>query len=271
MGTDKPGFRVGFGSVFRAAGFLFRAHRLWPISLVPGAILFALVTAFALLAVLLLRPAVTTWLNPEGGPYAALGAGLAGWLVAILAGALGALLALAITPPLSAPALEHIVSARERSLGVPDRQPIGLFAEMAFGLKAQLFAAGFAVPTLAVLWAIDLLFPPAAIVTVPLKLVVVSAALSWNLLDYPLTLRGVRLRDRLRLMAAHKAAILGFGLAFAALFWLPCFQVLMLPVGVAAAAELMWTILARDPQLLPGLARTSGDSAQVDRDAKLAP
>lgn len=267
---DHPvGFRVGFASVFRAFGFLLRAHRLWPIACVPGLLLLVLAAAAVGGALFGLRPAIVAWLSPEGTGAAAVGATIAGWLLSALAALAGLLVAVALTPPLSAPALERIVTERERTLAAPERRPLGFFVEMWFGLKAQLFAAAFAVPLLTALWVVDLLAPPAAVVTVPLKIIVVAFALAWNLLDYPLTLRGVGLRDRLSLLRAYKGATFGFGVAFAALFWLPCFQVLMLPVGVAAATELVWRLLERDPSLLPALERPA--SAQIDGDANLTP
>jgi hypothetical protein len=46
-------------------------------------------------------------------------------------------------------------------------------------------------------------------------------------------------RARVRVMRANAASILGFGSAFALSFWLACCGILLLPVGVAAATELL--------------------------------
>jgi CysZ protein len=122
-------------------------------------------------------------------------------------------------------------------------------------MRAQAFAACFAVPLLTVLWVVELFVAPAVFVTVPLKLIVTAFSLAWNLFDYPLTLRGIRMRERLRLVLAYKGAALGFGLGFALLFWFPCFGVLMLPVGVAGATRLVWQIMRADPNVLPSIER----------------
>ena len=76
----------------------------------------------------------------------------------------------------------------------------------------------------------------------PLKLLLGALGVAWGLFDYPLTLRGIGARQRLRFMSQHFAVVLGFGSAFSLVFWLPCFGLLMLPVGVAAATQLYWEI-----------------------------
>ena len=174
----------------------------------------------------------------------------------------GVFFALALTPPLAGPALEKIVALQERALGVSPRPPLGLWSEIWCGFRAQVFVLLGLVPILAALWLFELLLPPAAVVTVPLQLAVTSLALAWNLLDYPLTLRAVRMRERFALFKRYKAACLGFGAAFSLLFWIPCgCQILLLPVGAAAATDLVWHLIASDPELLPELGR--GSQAQA--------
>jgi len=71
----------------------------------------------------------------------------------------------------------------------------------------------------------------------------------------PLTLWGAPIRERMALINSHGAAMLGFGSTVTLLFWLPCFGVLMLPVAVVAATELLWSILESDPQAVPSIPR----------------
>jgi len=251
----RPGFGSGIGATVRGAGFLARSPRAWPYALIPAAILVALGTLLVVLSVHFVQPAIADLMPASSHWYWQMGRGFISWLVTILAGVLGLLLALAATPPLSAPALEHLVELEERELGVSQRQSIGFLAEIWCGLKAQAAAAMFAGPLLVVLWIVDLLFPPASVVTVPLKVLVTSLALAWNLFDYPLTLRGVPLRARLALVVKNPAATLGFGAGCTVLFLAPCFGVLMLPVGVVGATRLVWQLLEADPTLLPTLTR----------------
>ncbi len=244
----SPGFWAGAASVFRGIAFLCRTPATWLPGVVPAALLVALTALFVWLSVGQVEPLVASWLPQPDEWYAKVGVEFLSWLAAALTALLGVVLALAVTPPLSAPALEKIVGHRERDLGVPGRPPLSFLAEVWCGLKAQVWVALLAGPLLTLLWLVDLLLPLAAVVTVPLQCVVVSAALAWNLFDYPLTLRGVRMRERLALMNTHWRPTLGFGLAFSALFWIPCFGVVLLPVGVVAATELVWRILRSDPR-----------------------
>jgi len=260
-----PGFWAGAASVFRGIAFLLRTPATWLPATVPTALLAALTAVLVWLSVSRVEPLVATWLPEPTEWYARLGVEFLSWLAAALTALLGFVLALAVTPPLSAPALEKIVGQRERDLGAPERPPLGFWAEVWCGLKSQASVALFASPILVLLWLADLLLPIAAVVTVPLKCVVLSAALAWNLFDYPLTLRGVGMRDRLAVLNTHWRPTLGFGLAFSVLFWIPCFGVVLLPVGVVAATDVVWAILRSDPQArarLPALvpetaARTS--------------
>jgi uncharacterized protein involved in cysteine biosynthesis len=63
------------------------------------------------------------------------------------------------------------------------------------------------------------------------------------------------MRDRFTLVMRHKRTFLGFGSAFALLFWVPCFGVLLLPVGAAASTRVLWRILETDASSLPALPR----------------
>ena len=211
--------------------------------MVPGALLIALSALFGYGAVKLVQHGMHHLVGQPESWYGQAGASVLTWVGYVLSVILGLLLAVGLTPPLSSPALERIVAQVEGSLGVPERAPIGFFAEIWCGVRAQAMAAAITIPILLLLWIIEFFVSPAVFVTVPLKFLVSAFGLAWNLFDYPLTLRGMRIRARLRLLAGHKAAAFGFGIAFALLFWLPCFGVLMLPVGVAAATRLVWRIL----------------------------
>jgi uncharacterized protein involved in cysteine biosynthesis len=150
----------------------------------------------------------------------------------------GWFVAAALAAPLSAPALERIVEAVERQLGAPPRVPLGWFRELACGFRSLFGALLLAGPLLVVVWALEVFVPVLAPITIPAHVIVTSLLVAWGLFDYPLTLRGVGFRERLRLVGENFACVLGFGLAFALLFWLPCCGVALLPVGAAAATRL---------------------------------
>ena len=88
------------------------------------------------------------------------------------------------------------------------------------------------------LWIVGLVVPPLWPLIALLHAVLVSVAVAWNLLGYPLTLRGVRARERTRLMLRYAPAVLGFGAAFAAVSLVPGAALLLLPAGVVGATRL---------------------------------
>ncbi len=249
--------------VFRAFRFLAREPASWPLAVVP-ALIFAVIGAIGVtLGVTWLTPELFAQLglNDVEGLLGSLGRGAVAVLSTLLSGVIGFFVAFVLTPPLSSPALEHLVTMQEAALGIEKRPPMSFWAEIWCGLKAQFIALAAAAPLLAVLWVIDLLFPAAIVATTPLSVLIVSTALAWNLFDYPLTLRGVEVGDRIGFILANGKAVLGFGLAFSALFWIPCFGVLMLPVGAVAATRLVWRMLESSPHELPSLPRPKPEFA----------
>lgn len=250
----RPGFLTGFRAVFSGARFVFGTPSVWPYALVPLAVLCGLTAIFGWLSFALLGPALAQWLPASAG-LAAWGVTLLRYLGMLLAASLGVILSLALTPLLSGPALERIVERQERELLVGARAPLGFFAELLCGLRAQASAALFSLPLLGVLFIVDLLFPPAAVVTVPLKFVIAALGLSWNLFDYALTLRGARVRERLELVRRYPAATFGFGVGCSLLFFVPCGAIVLLPIGVAAGTRTVWALLRHDRELLPALPR----------------
>lgn len=115
-------------------------------------------------------------------------------------------------------------------------------------------------PLLVALALISMVFPPAAVVTVPLKVVVSSFVVAWDLLDYPFGLRKMRVRERLAWMRANLGSVLLFGASAGALLLVPLLGLFMLPCGVAAATEpwCAWSASAQ-PEL------NGGSSASTSR------
>ena len=76
-------------------------------------------------------------------------------------------------------------------------------------------------------------------VTVPLKFVVTGVLAAYDLLDYPLSQRGQSVADRVAFIRANLAAVLGFGVATAALLLIPGVGLFLLPFGVAGATRMV--------------------------------
>src|SRR5690606_4516211 len=113
------------------------------------------------------------------------------WLSSALAAYLSVLAAIALTPTLSAPALEHLVRLQEEDLGAPERPRRGFWFELRCELEAQLVALAVLLPLALLIWILGLVLPPLLPLVAVLNGVLVSVAVAWNLLGYPLTLRGV--------------------------------------------------------------------------------
>jgi CysZ protein len=85
---------------------------------------------------------------------------------------------------------------------------------------------------------VSFFFPPAAVVTFPLKLLVLALLVAWDLCDYPLSIRGLPVAERIAFVTRNLTAMVGFGFGLGLLSLIPCALVLVLPAGVAGAARL---------------------------------
>jgi uncharacterized protein involved in cysteine biosynthesis len=235
---SRLGFWDGVSSVGRAFAWLFATPRVWLWALWP-LITWMLFSGFAVYSAFnWVLGWVRSWFSAAtSGAQHALGVTVP-WVFTFLATLLGLFLAWLLTPLFSGPALEKIVRERERALGASARAEVGFVAGLLLGIKAQLTLAVVVTPSLLALWLFGWLLPPLMFATYPLKVVITVLAVAFVLFDYPLTLRGMSVRDRWHLIRDNPAPVLGFGAVFTALFWVPFASILLLPAGAAAAAEL---------------------------------
>jgi CysZ protein len=254
LSLQKPGFKDGLTSVGGAFGFLAKQPETWPAAIVPTLVFMAIASLGAVLGSIWLTPLAIGLVGLDGTTewYGALGRGALGVVSFLLSGAVGVVSSFFLTPPLSAPALEHLVKVQEDALEAPPRREQSFIAELWCGLKSQALAVAVSVPILVVLALVQFVLPWTAIVLAPAQWLVLCLAVAWNLLDTPLTLRGVPASVRIGLLLDHRPAILGFGAAFALLFWVPCLGIVLLPVGAVAATRLVWAMTGGAPdRLLP--------------------
>jgi CysZ protein len=243
------GAGLGLKSLVLAFKRLVSTPKLWPYALVPC------LTPIVLLALIIVfgaAPAVQealTWsgINAIDTWYGKAGETALSAILWLTSGVLALWVAIVLTPPLCAPALERLVRGEEEAMGAPPRARLSPWQEVGCGLQAQLMSLAFGLGVWVVLTLVNVLLPALVVLTLPLKVLAVAVALAWTLLDYPLTLRGITVRQRLRLFAAQPLAVLGFGLPFAVLFWVPCTSVVLLPVGAMAATRVVWQLASRAP------------------------
>lgn len=233
------GLLRGIGAFFGGVAFVVGTPRLWLRAMAP--VLTALVLTTALGAVGVWQ-AMALAHRVWGGGVAAtiLGVGLcvAAVLLALVVG-------VSLAQPLSGWALDGIVRAQRTALSLPPAADAGGPKVILGSLASALIAVAIGVPVVVSLTAIGWLFPPAAIVTLPLKVLVAGVLLAWDLLDYPLAARGVTLGGRARWCAIHWGSVVGFGLCAALVFAIPGLGLLALPCGVAGATRL---VAASPPQ-----------------------
>ena len=134
----------------------------------------------------------------------------------------------------------------EAKLGVPPWPETTMISEIVRSIEGLLVTLSLGAPLLAFLFLLGFLFPPLALITTPIQIVVTALLCAWDLCDYPLSIRGVGVRERVALLRRHLGAVLGFGLGLSLLSLVPCALFLALPIGVAGAAHLIARIEASE-------------------------
>lgn len=232
--APRPGFGAGVLSLFSGFGYLLGTPAVWPLAAVPVVIALGLSAVLSTVAVKLIPPLFAAWLGTTSGLLAT----VAGVLVTGLAMVVALLVGFGLAQPLSGSALGGIVRRVEAREGAPAWPETGFVTDALRSLESMVVGYAFGLPALGLLFLINVVFPPAAVVTFPLKMVVIAITLAWDLCDYPLSLRGWPIAARISFMKRNAAAMIGFGFGLALLSLFPCALVLVLPAGVAGAARL---------------------------------
>ncbi|HVH41220.1 MAG TPA: EI24 domain-containing protein [Labilithrix sp.] len=234
------GFFDGVGAFFGGLGFVIGRPSLWGWALIPALVASVLFFGLAGLALWGGSSLAESMLSSPGSSAWAT-AGL--WLLRIVLWLVGLvvsfLVAMSLAQPLSGFALDAIARKQELALGGrqwPDQPFLGAALR---SLRVTLTALVVSLPVLALLALVTFFFPPASVVTIPLKFLVTGLAVAYDFLDYPLSLRGTGVRSRLGFIRDHRAAVAGFGVAAAAFLLVPGIGLLLLPFGVAGAARLV--------------------------------
>jgi CysZ protein len=223
----------GVAAFFGGVAWVATTPRTWLRALVPVVTALALIVAFGFAGS---REAVIVAHRVLGDGF---GAGFVGALLALAAVVLAIVVGVALAQPLSGWALDGIVRAQEHDLGVAAVEKPPFLATLFASLGSALLGLAVGVPLIVLLTLAAWIFPPAVVVTVPLKVLIAAVLLAWDLLDYPLASRGLGVAARLRWCAHDLAGLAGFGLAALLLFAVPGLGLLALPCGVAGAVRLV--------------------------------
>jgi CysZ protein len=233
-GRGAVGPLDGLWAVAGGIGFVLTTPAVWGRALVPAGVL-------ALLSIGLCG--LSWWGAWEAGEALAGDSTLGTWTLTALFGLVGAMLAvlvaLALAQPCSGFALEAVCRAQERAVAGRASPAVPYWAGLGRNLKVIAATLALGGGSMAALFAVEILFPPVAIVTVPLKFLVGGWLTAWNLLDYPLGLRGLGVGASLRWQARHFWAVTLFGTTWWSLALVPGVLLVLLPMGVAGAARLV--------------------------------
>lgn len=233
------GFFSGVRALFGGVWFVVSTPSVWGWAMIPvivATLLFGGTGALAIwggseLAQKLIGEGAAGW-SSVAGMWALR---IVFWLVGLV---LAFVIAMSLAQPLSGFALDAIARKQGAALGETTWPDQPFVASTLRSLRVSLTALAIGLPILAVLALVTFFIPPAAVVTLPLKLVVTGLMTAYDLLDYPLSLRGEDVGARLRFISARFPAVLGFGAAAALLLLVPGGALLLLPFGVAGAARL---------------------------------
>jgi CysZ protein len=230
---------------FGGIGFIVTTPAIWPLAMVPAVVLTVLLTGLTALGVWGGTELSAALIGTEREIWGSIGYWILTVFFALIAFLIALVLALALAEPLSAFALERISGAQQRALtGFAPESP-SLLAAMSVSLGCVSFALVLGGLALVALILVSFIFPPAAVVTIPLKVLVCSWMVAWNLLDYPLSLRGIGLSARLKWVGRHFGAFTLFGFLWTMVAVVPGIILVLLPMGVAGATRM---VLGDDPK-----------------------
>jgi CysZ protein len=223
--------------------YLFKTPDIWPLAMVPTAVALVLSIIFSVIA-WKSGPALVAALvdKPQSGAVYTVLYVVLQVLATVALVVLAIVMGFALGKPLSGPALEKLVRRVEKDLGAPEWPEPSLVQDILRSFQSTLVAAAFTVPIVVVLGVLGFFFTPIAVITFPLQLTVTAIGASWDLCDYPLSIRGLPIGERVQFVGRNIAAVLGFGFGLALLSLLPCTLLFVLPAGVLGAAELMVTL-----------------------------
>lgn len=241
----RIGFFDGLKAFFGGVGFIVGRPSIWGWALIPVLVATLLFGGAGALGIWGASAAADHFF--PGGRFADANAGslaTAGlWTVRIVLGIVALLVAflvaLSLAQPVSGFALEAIARRQELALGGRSWPDQPFFPALLRSLRVTVLALVVTLPILGVLSLVTLLFPPAAVVTIPLKVVVAGVAITYDFIDYPLGLRGDGVRSRARFLSTNFGACLGFGLAASAVLLVPGIGLFLLPFGVAGATRMV--------------------------------
>jgi CysZ protein len=247
-------FVIGASLLGRGLSIVSRRPRLLGLGLLP-ALISGVLYAAALITLIAFLPELSravTWFADDSAGWRDVLRILVGLALLGAAGLLGVLTFTAVTLLIGDPFYERISSLVEAHYGgVPGGAEVVWWRSLADSLRLIALSILFGAPLLA------LGFVPVVGQTVApvLGAAVGGWLLAVELTGVPFQRRGHRLRDRRRVLRAHRPLTLGFGVAVFLSFLIPLGAILLMPAAVAGATLLSRRALGQPIDIVTVAAR----------------
>ena len=237
--SPTPGFITGLMAPFQGLFFILRHSSTWLRALVPAIIFTILLVACAVPATWGMHVATDRMIQKHTSRWAHFGIWILRLVLYLVAECLSLTVALIVAQPLSGPALESLVRAQERDLNYPNRSEESFCSSVWRSVRIAVISLLISFSILLTLTLIELFLPLAVFVVTPIKFVTTAFILAYDIIDYPLSLHMLGVRERSPWFRHYVWAMLGFGLAMEVIFLIPGAFLILLPAGVCGATRLV--------------------------------
>jgi CysZ protein len=237
--SSPPGFLNGVMAPFQGFYFILTHPSTWSRALIPAVIFTILLCAFAIPGVWGMYLFTNRLIQQHTSRWAHYGILVLRIVLSVVTIFFSLILAFITAQPLSAPALESLVRAQERQLKYPNRPEEAFCASVWRSIRVAILSILTSLCIFIVLTVTEFFFPPAVIVTTPLKFIVTGFILAYDIIDYPLSLHLFGIRERTPWFRHYIWSTLGFGLALEVIFLIPGAFLLLLPAAVCGATILV--------------------------------
>jgi len=143
---DSVTFRTGLKAPFRGLSFLLHNPRLWPFAILPVTIATSILVGGSCASIALLPRAIASLIGHGHAWYEVAGVTALEIIAATSGVVVSLVLALALAQPLSGPALNRLVRAMEKQLGVADHPLVPWWREMGRSALAALIGMAWRYP-----------------------------------------------------------------------------------------------------------------------------
>lgn len=235
----QPGFFTGLIAPFQGFHFLLTHPPTWSRALVPAFLFTLILLALTATGIWGMHILTDRLINRLSSTWTKIGVWLLRIVLYVVVVCLSLIIALITAQPLSAPALESLVRAQERNLKYPNRPEESFWSSVWRSLRIAVISLLISFGIFFLLTILELFFPPAVIVTTPLKFIATAFIIAYDIIDYPLSLHLFGVRERTPWFRHYLWATLGFGLALQIIFLIPGAFLILLPAAVCGATRIV--------------------------------